>query len=166
MTLVLRPVVDDDRTWIAAAAVGGHRSQRWSLRGQSPAPGIVEHLLGDRVAVQAVAAPGGGAGRALFQVVSVHGPTRSADLGVLVAPGDLGAVREAFDRFVERVLGDGQLDRLVLTVLNGHLDAGALVGTAPAVRLREHDWNDDGVLADLLVYELWPRVARDGPEAG
>ncbi|HYI60638.1 MAG TPA: hypothetical protein VEW93_02405 [Acidimicrobiales bacterium] len=154
--LGLRAPTDDDRPWMVAALANGHRSQRWSLRGLSPSPGLVESLLRDQVATQAVAAPPGRPGLALFQVVKVHEPTHSADLELITAPGDLTLVRDTLARFTADVFASGGLRRLILATLDGHADVAALLpGATPSLRLREQEWTDDGVLSDLLVHELW-----------
>jgi hypothetical protein len=152
----LTDAAPSDVVWIARAVSRWHRSSRWSYRGATPNPGILEQLLVEGVAAQQVVVTGADDAAALLQVVNVR-PGGYGFLEMLGDPERAGAWHDLVPTFVERVASERSLRKLLLAFATDELvlPPWVEVNAAHAGRLVQHERRGPDAFADVDFYEIW-----------
>jgi hypothetical protein len=151
---------DDDTGWVFDVVERWARCYRWSLRGQTPSPALIEQLLSAGVALRRMILTPEGLPAALVQVADVDRDNGHAQLGLLVDPGRVADVGPSIRIVVDDAFELLDLRKLCLAVEEGVLDVPTAIGESACQigRLRAHERRADGGYIDVLVYEIW----RDG----
>jgi hypothetical protein len=152
----LRAVTAEDGGWIAEVVTGWPCSHRWSLRGQTPSPQLLGHLLWNGVLKQYVIAEGSGA-QGLVQLYDGDLHNGVGHLGLLLRPGEPERHRPVIEAFVEECFRDFPLRKICVEVVADDGIEPTTVGSdlRLAGRLADHERRTEDTFADLLLYELW-----------
>jgi hypothetical protein len=153
----LEEVRTDDLDWIARALESWSRTQRWSLRGQTPSPAMMRRLVHDHVSLQRVVRHDAGTPVAVVQLADVDGNSGNGQVALLADPHRLAEVRPSLTEFVATVFAETDLRKLCVLAHADELDVPAVFGPAatPIGRLVAHERRAEDDYADLLLFEIW-----------
>jgi hypothetical protein len=155
--MMLEEVTTDDLDWIARGLETWSRTQRWSLRGQTPSPAMMRRLVHDHVSLQRVVRHDTGSPVAVVQLVDVDGINGNGQVALLADPHRLPELRPSVTEFVETVFAETSLRKLCVLAHEDELDVPTVFGSAatPIGRLVDHERRSPDDYADLLVFEIW-----------
>ena len=158
--MIRRAMEPPDRQWIATAFDSWRRTRGWSLRGATPSPLTLDHLLAQDAVVRHVVVT---AARpvALFEVVGWSQRNGFARLELMVEP-ECDDVADELQAFVSDVFTTKpDLRKLCVWSFEDEFDAADVLGvTARQVgRLVGHERRGIDRYVDVMVHEIWPPQA-------
>jgi hypothetical protein len=152
----LTTVVPDDVEWVAEVVDQWDATTRWGLRGLTPPPGLLNHLLWDDVTLQKAVKDEAGRPAGLLQLEGVNFRDGVGRLGLLVNPQDRkelgtpleGFVRQCFDRFPLRKLS------LIAAVDSFRHDDYCELPFRHVGTFKDHESRGGGRYCDVTIHEL------------
>jgi len=147
----------EDHKWIGAVTELWSSTQRWSLRGRTPSPFLLEKLLQEDVALQRVAWADDDRPVALLQLVDVDLDNGFGHLALLGNPKRPDEVRAALMAFLTVGFQQPQLRKVCLMAHADELDVEAFLGDVARKvgSLAGHERRGPDDYVDLLLYEIW-----------
>ena len=153
----LETVKPANSSWIWEAVGQWQSSYRWSLRGHTPSPAILEQLLWTRVAMQMSWRRDDGSPAGLLQIYDANLDSGVAFLGFMFDPTLAAEFGRALEAFLNKGFRDFPLRKVCTEVFSDEFDEVSFLGPGvrTAGRLTDHERRNDDSYADLVLYEIW-----------
>jgi hypothetical protein len=130
---------------------------RWALQGESPNPGLLNHLISEGVAQQRVLREPSGVAVGLLQICEVDLRNQIGYLSFTIRRTAVRPGAELPVSFVQEATESLGLRKIVVQVDADSVEgiSGMLSRLRPIGRLREHSWRAPGRYEDRLFYEFY-----------
>lgn len=146
-----------DSEW--GMALGGwDRTRRWSLRGRSPSPVVVQQIMLEPSLVQERLVAESGQTVGIVEVTHHSSRDSYAQLALLVDPAYAEEVSSQLAIFLRDIWEDNpELRKLVIWSFADEIEVPGYLPRATQVgRLTNHERRSESVFVDQLVHEVWP----------
>lgn len=153
-------VVPSDAAWITESLTHWHVSSRWSMRGQTPSPQMVDARLWHGVVRQHTIRDAGGRACALVQVAEPDFRNEHATLNLIIDPSYMARLSGPVKYAAERALHDLPLRKLSISYPADQTAIELCIEPIAVAsgRLVDHERYGPDKYVDVVIADVWKQA--------